>query len=555
MKFNNKVKNIIIIAILLLYSFSIRLEAQSDNSFETIKNLDIFYSIYKEADLYYVDEIVPGEILKKAINGMLQSLDPYTVYIPESQTEDLKIMTTGRYGGIGALIRKKGDYTMISQPYEDSPAAKSGLINGDIILEIDGKSIKGKSSDDVSELLRGEAKTILNLKIQRFGIEKPLNLTIEREEIKLKSVPYFAMLENNTAYIFLNDFTNSAAQEIKDAFINLQKNNKINSLILDLRGNPGGLLQEAVKICNLFMDKGNTVVSMKGKVTQMDKIYKTEIEPIDNKVKIIILVNSGSASASEIVAGCMQDLDRAVVVGQKTFGKGLVQATRELPYNSILKITTAKYYTPTGRCIQVLDYSHRNEDGSVGNVPDSLKSEFKTKNGRKVYDGGGIEPDIKEEESEVSFITVNLVAKDIISDYAVLYRSKHQTIDAPDKFKFSDIDYQDFIKFCEEKNFEYKSNSEEILEELIKETKEEKYYDNALNEILELQKKLQPNISQDLIKFKDEIIYIIENEIIASYYYNKGIIIHSIKNDPVVKKALEIANDDVAYNNILNPKK
>ncbi|MDR2834896.1 MAG: S41 family peptidase [Bacteroidales bacterium] len=542
-----------IIGMLMLMSFTIK--SDNDNNFETVKNLDIFYSIYKETDLYYVDEVVPGEIIKKGIDAMLSTLDPYTVYIPESKTEDLKIMTTGQYGGIGAMIRTKGDYTMISQPYADSPAAKAGLFNGDLILEIDGKSIKGKSSEDVSELLRGEPKTILNVKIQRIGTEKPMNFSIEREEIKMKSVPYFTMLDKTTGYIFLNEFTFSAGKEVKEAFETLKKTNNVKVVVLDLRGNPGGLLQEAVKICNFFIDKGNTVVSMKGKAPQMTKTYKTEIEPIDNQVKIIVLVNRGSASASEIVSGCMQDLDRGIIIGQRTFGKGLVQTTRELPYNSILKVTTAKYYTPTERCIQVLDYSHRNEDGSVGNVPDSLKSEYKTKNGRKVYDGGGIEPDIKVEEREISNISANLIIQDIISDYSAYFRSKHQSIDPPDKFKLSEIDYIDFLAFTKSKNFEYKSNSEQILQELIENTKEEKYYQETEKELNELQKKISHNIEKDLQNFKSEIIELIEAEIIANYYYNAGVLIYSLKNDDFVKKAIEVANNENLYNDILKPQK
>ena len=540
----------ILLLINIQFSFS-----QNDNNFETVKNLDIFYSVYNETDLYYVDDIVPGDFIKKGIDDMLKHLDPYTVYIPESKIEDLKIMTTGQYGGIGALIRNKGDYTMISQPYEDSPAAKAGLINGDLILEVDGKSIKNKPSDDVSELLRGEPKTMLQLKIQREGVAKPFDVSIERQEIKLKAVPYYTMIDKNTAYIYLVEFTQSAASEVKEAFLALKKTNDIKALVLDLRGNGGGLLQEAVKICNFFIDKGHTVVSMKGKAPQMTKVYKTESEPIDNQMKIAVLVNNGSASASEIVAGCMQDLDRGVIIGQKTFGKGLVQTTRELPYNGMLKITTAKYYTPTGRCIQVVDYLHRNEDGSVGNVPDSLKKEFKTTNGRKVYDGGGIEPDVKIELEMLSFLTTNLILEDIMIDYSAFYRSKHEKIDGPEDFKFSDNDYKDFLAFVKSKKFTYKSNSEEILNELIKEAKEEKYYDIAAKELEELQKKLAPNLDNDLMKFKDEISEMLESEIIENYYYNKGVLIHNIKNDNCIKKAMEIIKDDSQYNNILSGKK
>lgn len=537
--------------ILLLAASLMSFTAGDDNSFETTKNLDLFYSIYKETELYYVDKIVPGEIIKKGIDAMLESLDPYTVYIPESKTEDLKIMTTGEYGGIGALIRKKGDYTAISQPYEDSPAAKAGLINGDVILEIDGKSIKGKDSEAVSELLRGEAKTKLKLKIKRFNNDKDFEVTIEREVIKMKSVPYFSIIDKNTGYIYLSEFTSSAAKEVKDAFTSLQKESNMDCLILDLRGNPGGLLQEAVKICNFFIDKDNLVVSMRGKVKEMDKNFKTTTDAMDSKIKIIVLVNRGSASASEIVAGCIQDLDRGIIVGEKSFGKGLVQSTRPLPYNSILKITTAKYYTPSGRCIQVLDYSHRNEDGSVGDIPDSLKSKFYTKNGRTVYDGGGIEPDVKTKDQEYSFFSANLITQDIISDFSAMYRNKHTSIESADKFNLNENEYNDFVDFVKKSNFKYESKSGLILKELIKETKDEKYYEDSNNELQSLEKKLSPNIETELLKYKPEIIQLIEAEILANYYYNKGVIIYNLRKDITVKEALKYANNNELYNKIL----
>lgn len=537
--------------ILLLAASLMSFTTSDDNSFETTKNLDLFYSIYKETELYYVDKIVPGEIIKKGIDAMLESLDPYTVYIPESKTEDLKIMTTGEYGGIGALIRKKGDYTAISQPYEDSPAAKAGLINGDVILEIDGKSIKGKDSEAVSELLRGEAKTKLKLKIKRFNNDKDFEVTIEREVIKMKSVPYFSIIDKNTGYIYLSEFTTSAAKEVKDAFTSLQKESNMDCLILDLRGNPGGLLQEAVKICNFFIDKDNLVVSMRGKVKEMDKNFKTTTDAMDSKIKIIVLVNRGSASASEIVAGCIQDLDRGIIVGEKSFGKGLVQSTRPLPYNSILKITTAKYYTPSGRCIQVLDYSHRNEDGSVGDIPDSLKSKFYTKNGRTVYDGGGIEPDVKTKDQEYSFFSANLITQDIISDFSAMYRNKHTSIESADKFNLNENEYNDFVDFVKKSNFKYESKSGLILKELIKETKDEKYYEDSNNELQSLEKKLSPNIETELLKYKPEIIQLIEAEILANYYYNKGVIIYNLRKDITVKEALKYANNNELYNKIL----
>lgn len=552
--FFNSTKRVILssVVILLLIITSFTVSRNDDNSFETVKNLDIFYSLYKELSLYYVDPVVPGNIIKIGIDAMLNSLDPYTVYIPESRTEDIKMMTTGRYGGIGAFIRKKGEYTVFSQPYENSPAAKFGVIPGDIILEIDGKSMKNKESDDVSELLRGEPKTIVKLKLQRIGTDKPIEINIEREEIKMNSVPYYGMIENNIGYIYLSDFTNTATKEVKDAFVELKNNNELKTIILDLRGNPGGLMIEAVKLCNLFVNKGSDIVSMKGKVAQMDKIYKAETLPLDTEVKIIVLVNRGSASSSEIVAGCFQDLDRGIIVGQRTYGKGLVQTTRELSYNGILKVTTAKYYTPSGRCIQALDYTHRNEDGSVGNIPDSLISEFKTKNGRIVYDGGGIEPDINVEEELLSNITISLVLKDLIFDYANIYRHKNPLITSPDKFKFTDEEYKDFLNFLEDKDFEYKTKTQDALSKLIEESKNEKYFDIAEGELNILSKKFTQDKKKDLMLFKKEIIDILSTEIISKYYYEKGVIIYNIKNDPEVKKAIETIKDENSYFNILN---
>lgn len=548
-----KASSLWVIVLLVLMSFTTTRD--TDNSFETVKNLDIFYTLYKELNLYYVDPIEPGDIIKTGIDAMLESLDPYTVYIPESKTEDLKIMTTGQYGGIGAVIRQKNEYTMIVQPYDESPAAKAGLIPGDIILEIDGRSMKNKKSDEVSELLRGEPKTTLKLKVKRLGEEKPVSVNVIREEIKMNSVPYYGLVDENVGYITLNNFTNTAAKEVKDAFVDLNKENKLNTIILDLRSNPGGLLIEAVKICNLFVDKGSEIVSMKGKVPQMDKSYLADTNPMNTDIKVVVLVNRASASASEIVAGCMQDLDRGVVIGQRTFGKGLVQTTRELSYNSILKITTAKYYTPSGRCIQALDYSHRNEDGSVGNVPDSLISEFKTKNGRKVYDGGGIIPDVDIEVPTLSNIAISLVLKDLIFDYANLYKHKHATIASADKFKLSDAEYAEFIEFLSDKDFDYKTKTEELLNKLIEESKTEKYFDAAETELNALKGKFAHDKNKDLMMFSDEIKELLSAEIVTKYYNEKGTILYSLGNDPEIKKAIELSKNDEQYYNILKPSK
>lgn len=526
---------------------------ETDNNFETVKNLDIFYSLYKELNLYYVDPIVPGDIIKKGIEGMLKSLDPYTVYIPESQIEDIKFITTGQYGGIGAVIRKSSEYTVIVQPYENSPAALAGIWPGDILLEIDNKSTKGMPSDQVSELLRGEPETSVKLLIERPGEGNILSFTVVRKEIKRNSVPYFGLANDKIGYIALDDFTNTAAKEVQEAFVSLKNEFNITSLIIDLRGNPGGLLIEAVKICNLFVPKGELIVSTKGKVAQWDKTYTASAEPIDAEIKIVVLVNRGSASASEIVAGAVQDLDRGVILGQKTFGKGLVQTTRDLSYNGILKVTTAKYYIPSGRCIQALDYSNRNEDGSVGNVPDSLVSEFKTKKGRKVYDGGGINPDVIVEPELLSNIATSLLIKNLIFDYAVYYKSLNPEIPAAEDFVFMDNDYQHFVDWVKDKDFDYETKSEEYLRLFIESAKEEKYYNEASSEIEALLPKFSHDKNKDLMIFKEEIIDLISQEIVIKYYYEKGTIAYGLKNDPEIIKAVELLNNENEYQKLLMP--
>ena len=531
-------------------------EGTTDYNFESVKNLDIFHSLYKELYLYYVDPVEPEKLIKTAIDKMLEGLDPYTVYIPENQIEDIKLITTGQYGGIGALIRQDGDYVMITDPYENSPAAKAGIIAGDKILEVDGHSMKGKPSDGVSELLRGEPNTKVKLKLQRMFSDNPIEIQVTREEIKLPSVPYYGIIDEGVGYIALNSFTNTAAKEVQDALESMKKSDNIKSVVLDLRSNPGGLLIEAVKICNLFIDAGQEIVSTKGKVSEWDKSYKTTAKPVDRDIKIVVLVNEMSASASEIVSGSIQDLDRGVVVGHRTFGKGLVQTTRNLSYNGMLKVTTAKYYTPSGRCIQALDYSHRNEDGSVGHVPDSLISKFYTKNKREVYDGGGITPDVVVDDSITNTLLTQLMLSDMFFMYSVWYRSKHESIgDDPSKFVFSDDDYKDFKDFLVREKFEYKSFSEESVEDLIEVAKTEKYYDNISKDIETLLSKLKQDKDRDLERYKEEVKEWIVSYIMPRYFYEKGSIMFSINYDEEVKEAIKILKDEKRYNEILSPKK
>ncbi len=421
LRISRKIK--VFAAITLLLGSSVMFYAFNDKDFQISKNLDIFVSLFRELNLYYVDDINPEKLIETGINSMLASLDPYTTFIPESEMADFRFMTTGKYGGIGALIRKAGDYSMISEPYKGFPAFNAGLQAGDTIISIDSTSIKGKSISDVSELLKGTPNTQLNLVIKRIGVKEPISKTLTREEVTINNVPYYGMLDDSIGYVRLTSFTKDAANDVKKALLDLKTKNA-KSIILDLRGNPGGLLVEAVGVSNLFVPKGQEIVSTKGRVKQWDQTYVTTNPAVDPDIPLVVLVNHGSASASEIVSGSLQDLDRAVIVGQRTFGKGLVQTTRPLSYNTELKVTTAKYYIPSGRCIQALDYSHRNPDGSVGHIPDSLISAFKTKDGRTVYNGGGIKPDITINGETPGAITINLYAKNMLFDYATLYKIK-----------------------------------------------------------------------------------------------------------------------------------
>ena len=542
---------VIVAAIILSISIPV-FSSFDDENFEMVKNFDIYYTLFRDLNIFYVDEIKPGELIKKSIDEMLKSLDPYTVYYPESDMEDYKFMTTGQYGGIGALIRSKYGKVIITEPFEHFPAFKAGLKAGDEILSIDDKSTKGKNSSDISDLLKGTPSTELTLKIKRFGTEEPILFTLNREKIKINSVSYSGMLNDSVGYVKLSSFTRDAGSEVKKAILDLKNNHNAKSLIFDLRGNPGGLLIESIKIVNFFVPKDEKIVTTKGKVTQWNKEYYSRYEPLDTLIPLVILVNSGSASASEIVSGSIQDLDRGVILGGRTFGKGLVQTTRDISYNTKLKVTTAKYYIPSGRCIQALDYTHRKADGSVGTVPDSLISEFETKNGRKVFDGGGVTPDIKIEAPELSNIATFLYVKNMIFDYATKYASEHDSINKATDFKLSDDDYKDFVSFIENKKFEYKSISELRLKKLEEIAKDEKYYDIAKDEFDALRKKLEPNKSKDLELFKTDIKELLEDEIVSRYYFQTGRAIYSLANDPIIDKAEEILGDKKLYESVLN---
>jgi carboxyl-terminal processing protease len=543
-------KGKVLLVIVSLAALSVGFISSSEKDFEIAKNLDIFVTLFREVNTFYVDETDPKKLIDASINGMLESLDPYTTYIPEEDQDEFKFMTTGKYGGVGALIRKAGNYTMISEPYEGFPAQQSGLLAGDTLVSIDGISIKGKSISDVSELLKGTPNTSLTVKIHRPGTDSTIVKTITRQQVSIPNVPYYGLTKNNVGYILLNGFTKDAGKEVKMAFMDL-KSKGAKSIILDLRGNPGGLLNEAVNVVNIWVSKNQEVVTTKGKVQQWYSSYKTESAPVDTVIPIAVLVNRGSASASEIVSGSLQDLDRAIIIGQKTYGKGLVQTTRPLSYNAQLKITTAKYYIPSGRCIQALDYTHRNEDGSVGYVPDSLKTEFKTRNGRKVWDGGGIDPDIKLESDNPGNITIALFSQNLIFDFATWYAIENKQIPKASDFEVTDEIYSSFTQFLKDKHFDYKTLSSEKLNELEKTADSEGYIDIIAPDLAALKDKLKGDKDKDLQTFRQEISDLLKDEIVSRYYYQKGRIEASLPDDPEVTKAIEILSELTSYNSIL----
>jgi carboxyl-terminal processing protease len=546
-----KVKSKIII-ICLIFSV-LGLWAFVENNFKIAKNLDIYFNLFKELNYYYVDEINPDKLIRTSIDGMLESLDPYTSFIPESELDNFNFQITGQYGGIGALIRKNEDSAVISEPYENFPADKAGLKAGDIIISVTGKNVTKKNISEISDMLKGTPGTEVEVEIKRPGIEKILKKIIKRERITISNVPYFGIISDSIGYLRLTGFTSDAGKEVKEDFLSLKKLN-IKYFILDIRNNPGGLLNEAVSIANIFISKNQLVVSTKGKVKATCKDYYTQSDPIDTTIPIAILANRGSASASEIVAGCLQDLDRAVIIGQRTFGKGLVQEKRTLSYNTQLKLTIAKYYIPSGRCIQAMDYSHRNEDGSVGYIPDSLISEFQTKNGRKVFNGGGIKPDIKVDDENLSSFSQNLYAKNFIFNFSTLFVLEHKNIAKPEHFKITDSIYSEFEQFLKNKDFDYTTKTENYLDKLIASSKNEKYYSNAENEFEQLKVKLSHDKFKDLVSFKNEISELLKEEIVTRYYYQKGRIEASLTDDPDVKKAIKMFQQKTEYDSILTGK-
>lgn len=525
----------------------------AQNDFEIAKNVDIFVSILKELNEKYADEISPGQLTQTAIDAMLESLDPYTVYYPESQIEDYRLMTTGQYGGVGALIMQRGDDVVISEPYEGSPAAKAGVRAGDIIRKVNNQSLEGKKSDDVSTAMKGQPGSTLVLEVFRPSANKTMTFNIVREEIKLPNIPYSGMLDNQIGYIKLDQFTDKAGSEVRENFMKL-KEEGMKYFILDLRNNGGGLEGEAVKILNLFVDKGITIVENKGKIPEQQHVFKTVSNPVDKDIPIVVLVNEHSASASEIVSGAFQDLDRAVIVGKKTYGKGLVQNILPLDYNTSLKITVAKYYIPSGRCVQNIDY-FENDSAKAAKIPDSLAVAFKTKNGRTVYDKGGVEPDVITQDSLLSDILFTLVTNNLIFDFANDYHAKHETIPPADQFRINDQLYAEFVDFLKDKDYSYKSETEEVLEKLKKSAENEKLFSSIEPYYNQLLKKLEEEKKNDLQKYKAEICSYLASEIAVRYYYQKGRIINMLNEDPDIAMAKSILLDAQRYKSILSPKK
>lgn len=524
----------------------------ANNYFEVSKNLDIFGSLYKELNTYYVDETEPGELMKTGIDAMLASLDPFTNYIPESQIEDYRFMTTGQYGGIGALIHSEEGKVIISEPYKDFPAYKAGLKAGDILLEIDGKKLENKTTSDVSNILKGQPNTSIVIKLKRPGVKEELTKTLTREIIKIEDVPYSGVLEGNVGYIKLISFTQTSSKEFTEALKKL-RNQKVSAYIIDLRGNGGGLLNEAVNIVNTMIPKGKLVVETKGKLQAWNASYRALNNPIDTITPIVVLVNGSSASASEIVAGALQDYDRGVIVGHQTYGKGLVQMTRPLSYNAQLKVTVAKYYIPSGRCIQKIDYSHRNEDGEAEVMPDSLIKSYQTLgSNRTVFDGKGIKPDVESEKNQLSHVSAALFRNYHIFHFANQYSLQHDSISEASMFELSDEEYIEFMDFMKERDFSYTTESEQKLNELKDLSKKEKSYDEIMDELQALETELKEGKENDLFKFKEEIKLLLENEIVSRYYYQEGRIKASLANDDAVIKARDILTSTNRYKNILS---
>lgn len=537
----------------LLVALSLFSFRNDDRLFEIARNLDIYATLFKKLNAYYVDDINPNKLIKTSIDGMLQSLDPYTVYYGEDDIEDFLTMTTGKYNGIGAVISNLEGKNTVMMLYQDTPAQKAGLQIGDEIIKVDNLSVANRTDIDLTKLLRGQGGSVVNLTIKRFGKAEPFVVPVTRDVVKINNVSYYTLLDEEVGYIELNDFTGSAYNDVRNAFLQL-KSQGMKKVILDLRDNPGGLLDMAIDISNIFIPKGQEIVSTKGKVSEWNKTYKAKNPALDTDMPIVVLINNRSASAAEIVSGVIQDYDRGVLLGQRTFGKGLVQTTVDVSYNTKMKVTTAKYYIPSGRCIQAIDYTHRNEDGSVGKVPDSLITEYKTKNGRPVFDGGGVLPDIQTTKETYTPLASTLLRKRLIFDYAVEYKASHPTIKPAKEFTLQESEYKDFIKWLSNKEYDYTTQTEKDLAALEASAQKEKTFSTIESQLKDLKAKLHHTKEQDLELHKKEIKRLLEEEIVKHYYLEKGLREASLQDDQEINKALALIKDTNQYQQLLKKK-
>ena len=539
--------SLIVVILIGLFSFN----TLRDDYFEIARNLDIFATLFRELNNHYVDEIDPEDLISTGIQAMLSSLDPYTTFIPEQSLEDYKTSTTGQYGGIGAVVSKRNGVNTVIMPYAGFPAHKAGLQIGDQIIKIDDQDLYNKSTTEISELLKGQPNTPIKLTIIRYGHDDEMDIEMNRATITIDNISYTGMVNESVGFIRLSDFTTDAGKEVSAA-VNELKKQGARQLVLDLRGNPGGLLDEAIKVANVFIPKGAEIVNTKGRLASLNEIYKAPSEPVDDQIPLVVLTSNGTASAAEIVSGVVQDYDRGVLIGKKTFGKGLVQTTRSLPYDAQLKITSAKYYIPSGRCIQAIDYSHRNEDGSVGKIPDSLKVAFKTKHGRTVYDGGGIDPDIEVNIEYYSNLLVNLINQNIIFDYASKYHFEHEQIVSPREFQLSDSEYLEFVEWTKDKELDFSTEMDQAIVKLEGIAKDEKYYEGMESQLEQLKKKVKDVQTTYLMKYQDEVKFFLKEEIVGRYYLHPGVIEASIDHDPAIQKALSVLSDEGLYKKLLS---
>jgi carboxyl-terminal processing protease len=538
----------IIIPIILFSFLAFKTVEQDDRYFQIVKSLDVFTTLFKEVNAYYVEEINPTELMKIGIDAMLSSLDPYTDYIPEDDIEDYRTMTTGEYGGIGAVIEKKGGFNTVVMPYKNAPAARSGLLIGDQILKINNISLSGKKAYEISNLLKSQINAQITLEIKRMNMPEVFEISLATEKIVIKNVPYAGLVKAGVGYIKLKDFTTNAGKEVGEALKELTHQG-VSKLILDLRGNPGGLLDEAINVSNIFIPKGAEIVSTKGKLEEWTKVYNTKNQSIDAKIPLVVLIDERSASAAEIVAGVVQDYDRGVLVGRKTYGKGLVQQTRPLAYNAQLKVTTAKYYIPSGRCIQAIDYSTK----GTAKIADSLKSTFRTKSGRAVLDGGGVDPDILIDPSKFALVSYRLKQKNLIFNYATKYYFDHDTLASARDFELSELEFQQFLAWLENQSFDYQTPLEIKLEQVLDLAKAGARSEQVHQSIIELNALLQSEKKKDLIHYESEIKQLLEQDIVSRYFFQEGIIDASFDTDLDILKAVEILEDTESYDGILKP--